>query len=85
MERKFEIEVLQKHGEYVREIVSEISDKLTRLEQSSGEEHGTPSAETAALLEGVAELLIRLAGEVGTFDRRLLEVLKKIKTGTSPS
>lgn len=85
MERKFEIEVLQKHGEYVREIVAQINDTLTQLKPSVGEEPSTPTAETAELLTAVAELLVRLAGEVGTFDRRLLEFLKDLKTGLSSS
>jgi len=85
MERKFEIEVLQKHGEYVREIVAQINDTLTQLKPSAGEEQSTPTAETTELLAAVAELLVRLAGEVGTFDRRLLEFLKDLKTGLSSS
>src|SRR5215510_801191 len=76
MDMKFEVEVLQKHSRYVREIMAEISDQLTHLEQSCGEEKSTPNAATAELLESVAELLIRLTNEVGTFDRRLLAFLK---------
>ena len=85
MNPKFEIEILQKHGVYVREIMTDILDTLTQLEQSCTEEPVTPNAETTRLLEVVAELLIRLTGEVGMFDRRLLEIVKKLKTDPHPS
>ena len=60
--------------------MTEILDTLTQLEQSCTEEPGPPNAETTRLLEAMAELLVRLTGEVGMFDRRLLEVVKKLKT-----
>ena len=85
MDRKVEIEVLQKHGDYVREIVAHINDTLAQLAPSSAEEPNAPDAATAELLDQVAELLIRLAGEVGTFDRRLLVFLKDFKASLGAS
>jgi hypothetical protein len=82
MNVKVQVEVLQKHGEHVGKLVTQLTDKLTHLAHVLNAPPSPPVAQTASLSAECAELARTLSAETDFLWRRLQQFLADTKPGT---
>ena len=71
MDVQVHVEVLRKHSQYVGELVSQLTGKLTHLAHVRSAPQRPPAAETAGLFAECAELASTLGAETDFLRRRL--------------